>query len=454
MTLTNLSEGESTLIISAKKGDEESREFSATTASTGALSRTTQTTEKSDEFSIDGGFEGWTCVIGGWFALFATFGWLNSMGLFQTYYEAVLLSSYSASSISWIFTTQLFLMWAGGALFGRIIDTYGTKYIAIACTIACTFFVAMLSLSTEYYQIFLTQGVGFGFAASGLFSCGIVSTGQFFHKRKALALGIVLAGSSTGGVIHPIYLHFLIPKIGFSNAIRVNALVIASCGVVSCFLMRTRLPEKEWDPKAKFLDFALFRQRIFAIYCLGTFFVVYGLFSTWNYLPTMSLRHKFSDSLAIYTIIILNGSSIIGRILPAYLADRFGRWNSISIVSLLNAILLLAFWLPLEVNPNTTHAQVFALSAMAGFATGACISVFMPCVAELGPVESLGTRFGMYQTVIGFGGLTSLPIQGALIPQDHGSFSHLITVSGVCILGGSMIICLARMLRVGFKLRG
>jgi len=78
MTLTNLSEGESTLIISAKKGDEESGEFSATTASTGALSRKTQTTEKSDEFPIDGGFEGWTCVIGGWFALFATFGWLNS----------------------------------------------------------------------------------------------------------------------------------------------------------------------------------------------------------------------------------------------------------------------------------------------------------------------------------------------------------------------------------------
>lgn len=56
----------------------------------------------------------------------------------------------------------------------------------------------MLSLSTKYYQIFLAQGVGFGFAASGLFSCGIVSVGQWFHKRKALALGIVLAGSSTG----------------------------------------------------------------------------------------------------------------------------------------------------------------------------------------------------------------------------------------------------------------
>jgi hypothetical protein len=149
-----------------------------------------------------------------------------------------------------------------------------------------------------------------------------------------------------------------------------------------------------------------------------------------------------------------SGSSIIGRILPAYLADRFGRFNSISVVSLLNAVVLLAFWLPLEVNPATTHAQVFALSAVAGFSTGACISVFMPCVAELGPIEFLGTRFGMYQTVIGFAGLTSLPIQAALIPQDHGGFAHLIVFAGVCVLCGSMIICLARMLRVGFKMKG
>lgn len=34
----------------------------------------------------------------------------TSMGLFQTYYEEALLSAYSASAISWIFTTQLFVM--------------------------------------------------------------------------------------------------------------------------------------------------------------------------------------------------------------------------------------------------------------------------------------------------------------------------------------------------------
>jgi hypothetical protein len=131
MTLNNLSDGESTVILSSKKCDEESGGSSATTDASGVLSKKEQTSERSGEFPIDGGFEGWTCVVGGWFALFATFGWLNSyvssscpliswfegqclnsnsMGLFQTYYERTLLSNYSASAISWIFTTQLFLM--------------------------------------------------------------------------------------------------------------------------------------------------------------------------------------------------------------------------------------------------------------------------------------------------------------------------------------------------------
>jgi hypothetical protein len=55
---------------------------------------------------------------------------------------------------------------------------------------------------------------------------------------------------------------------------RVNALVVAIAGLISCLLMRTRLPKKKWDPEARFLDFTLFKQRIFSVYCVGTFFVV------------------------------------------------------------------------------------------------------------------------------------------------------------------------------------
>ncbi|KAH9206651.1 major facilitator superfamily domain-containing protein [Leptodontidium sp. 2 PMI_412] len=407
-----------------------------------------------NDFAREGGLSGWTCVLGSFFALFCTFGWLNSLGLFQTYYEETLLNEYSASTISWIFTTQLFLMWTGGVFFGRIVDTYGTRCITIPCTIGCTVSIVTLSFCSAYYQIFLVQGVGFGISAAGLFSCATTSVGQWFNKRKALALGIVLAGSSLGGVVHSFYLHTLIKKVGFPSAVRWSALVVGLTGTLACCFIHPRLPRKKWESHICFIDFSLFKQATFSVYCIGTFLVIWGLFAPWNYLPSMSLSHGFTQDLAIYTIVILNAGSIIGRILPAYLADRFGRFNSVSLVSFVTATAFIAFWLPLELKANPTNTQIFALSACYGFASGAFISVMMPCAAELGPVGKLGQRFGTYQAVIGFASLTSLPIQGALIPHDDGGFTYLIIFSGLCVLCGTVFICVARMLRVGWNLKG
>ena len=78
-TLNTLSDGKPTIVISAKYDEESPEPLSATTVSaTNSETGPMSDSEKSAEFSEDGTAEGWTCVIGGWFALFATFGWLNS----------------------------------------------------------------------------------------------------------------------------------------------------------------------------------------------------------------------------------------------------------------------------------------------------------------------------------------------------------------------------------------
>lgn len=60
----------------------------------------------------DGGTTAWLAVFGAWCAGFCSFGWLNSVGVFQEYYQTTLLPHYSASEISWIPSLQIFFMFA------------------------------------------------------------------------------------------------------------------------------------------------------------------------------------------------------------------------------------------------------------------------------------------------------------------------------------------------------
>lgn len=132
----------------------------------------------------------------------------------------------------------------------------------------------MTSLATEYYQIFLAQGVAFGIGAGGMFTGSAICTSQWFVKRRGFAIGIAATGSSLGGVIFPLFLDKVIQEVGFAAAVRYTALLTGIGFAVGCFLVRSRLPKKKWDRKAKWFEFALFKEPQFAMYTFGAFLVM------------------------------------------------------------------------------------------------------------------------------------------------------------------------------------
>jgi hypothetical protein len=64
----------------------------------------------------DGGWQAWLVVFGGWCALFCTFGLINCVGIFQEYYLRQPLREYSASTVSWILSIEVFVMTFSGAI--------------------------------------------------------------------------------------------------------------------------------------------------------------------------------------------------------------------------------------------------------------------------------------------------------------------------------------------------
>lgn len=115
-------------------------------------------------------------------------------------YKTEILPEKTTSEISWILTMQLFLMFFLSQPIGLGIDMFGPRGILVPSLVFSVGGLIALSYATEYYQVFLAQSLCFGLGAAGAFVCGLVVAGQYFEKKRALAIGIVSTGGSSGEV--------------------------------------------------------------------------------------------------------------------------------------------------------------------------------------------------------------------------------------------------------------
>lgn len=192
----------------------------------------------------DGGLEAWLVILGGWCGMFATFGFVNCIGVFLEYYVSSTgpLSDYSLSDVSWITSVEVWGMVFFGVVFGRVFDIYGPRWILIIGTVVYIFGLMMTSLASQYYQFFLAQGVCAAIASSAIFNACMASSISWFFKYRAAASGIMISGSSIGGTVMPIMIEQLIPKIGFPWTMRAVAFLFLGLLIITCATVKPRLP--------------------------------------------------------------------------------------------------------------------------------------------------------------------------------------------------------------------
>ncbi|KAI0629936.1 MFS general substrate transporter [Trametes polyzona] len=382
----------------------------------------------------DGGLKAWLTVFGAVLALFCC-GQLTAFGAFQTWYAQNQLRELPASTISWIGSLQLWILYFSGGILGRIFDAYGPHVVLIPGSILLVVATMLTSVCMKYYQFLLVQGLLTGLSYGMLFYPTFASISTHFRKYRATAVGIAIAGSGVGGVVFPIMFRQLFAQIGFGWAVRVAGFMCMVLCTVSCATITSRIPPGRRN--TKFLPSSgVIRDTPFVLLVAGCLFVNFGLFIPFVYLADYSIYRGVSSGTSFYIISAMNAGSIFGRIAPPFLADTVGRFNIVVPSTLLMGLLALVFW-----TFARSLVAIIVFAAAYGCFSGAFLAMQIPCIAQISNIEEVGTRIGILYSVASFGVLAGSPAAGAVLKVDQGGYTGMIILCGVLnILGSSFLL--------------
>ncbi|KAK0384740.1 hypothetical protein NLU13_7218 [Sarocladium strictum] len=383
----------------------------------------------------NGGLRAWLVVLGAWCTAFCSFGWLNSVGIFQEYYQNELLRQYSASTISWIPSLQIFFMMASGPIIGALYDRHGPRQLILVGTFLHVFGIMMTSLGKEYWQIMLAQGVCSALGVAAIFQPAINTLHGWFSTHAGAAFGIVASGSSIGGVIFPIMVTRLIKEVGFGWAMRICGFLLLALLIVANLTVRSFNPPR--PSKVTGADLARpFREPAYLLLTLGFLLFTFGIYVPITYLPVQALSAGMDVNLIHF----------FGRIFAGVLGDKVGRYNIFIIVGYLTALWILALWIPIS-----TAGGIIAFAALFGFCSGAYVSLIAPLIAQISPLREIGFRTGLAFFIGSWGGLTTSPINGAIMAGPSG-LTGIKIFSGVFCFAGTVAITASRVYRTGWNL--
>lgn len=335
-----------------------------------------------------------------------------------------------------------------GPIVGKYYDAYGSRYILLIGTFLHVFGLMMTSISTKYYQFLLAQGVVSATGASFIFYPALGDVSTWFFKRRAFALGIMASGSSLGGVIMPIMIERLIPKVGYGWAMRITAFLILGLMVIANLTLRSRLPPKGWSAWQLSEFTKHFKDSKFTFTVLAACLFFFGMFLPFNYIVVSAKQNGMGPELAAYLVSILNAASVIGRILPGWIGDKVGRYNIMILISYASGILVLALWLT-----TTGNLPTILFASFYGFTTGAFVSLAPACLAQISEIREIGVRNGALFACVSLAALTGVPIGGALVTLYDGEFTGLQVFAGCMLLAGSTTFLIARVVIGGFSLK-
>ncbi|KAL8760353.1 MAG: hypothetical protein Q9199_000135 [Rusavskia elegans] len=293
---------------------------------------------------LNGGY-GWVCTLCVALINANTWGLNSSYGVFLAHY---------LSNDTFPEATYLEYAFVGGlsiscAMLVSPLATLSIRYYGSHVTLSIGIVLETASLMAasfankrQIWQLFLSQGVCFGFGMGFLFVASVGIPPQWFTTKRSLANGISSSGSGFGGLVYSLAAGAMIRSIGLAWCFRVLAISCLTVNTVCTILIRDR---NKIIGSRHLLDLKLFKRPEFLLFNGYGFFSMLGYIVLIFSLADYANRIGLTASQASVISAILNLGQGLGRPPIGYFSDSIGRINMAGLTTSLCALFALVIWI-------------------------------------------------------------------------------------------------------------
>jgi MFS family permease len=283
-------------------------------------------------------------------------GFNQSYGVFQGYYtsntQTMLPSSTENDGVLLAFVGTLGsgLTWGGSIfvnpLLSRIEGRYlfglpGRCWITTSGVLLMSLGFGLASLSTQIWQLLLTQGLLFGMGSSMIYFPILSVAPEYFDTRRGTAMAFILSGTGVGGLIFSPSFQALLNRFDPRWTLRFLAL---STLVVGIPIAVTAAPSRFRGRRPTHIDFKTARKPAFRFSVRAAFLSAGGNLLPGIFLPQFFTVLGYSTGFAAILLAISNGVASASQTLAGFAGDRFGRQNTLIFMITFSLISTIGLW--------------------------------------------------------------------------------------------------------------
>lgn len=397
----------------------------------------------------------------------------SAFGLFQAYYTRDYLPGTPPSTIAWIGSTQLALVFGLGVPVGRLVDLGFFRHMFHGGTLLMILGLFASSWCRAFGTLWLTQGLITGFGMGMVFCSGILALMSWFDERKmGVAMGLGAAGSCIGGIAYVLLARHLLVAEGFATTMRIIGGVAAATMIPPNLIFRMRDQRHLNQPRAKHTAKSASHVKTFtspAYLCAaaGMFLTFLGVYFGFVYIVSFgaTVLH-LTDTASTNLLIFMLVANLPGRFVPALISDKcIGPLNTTIPAAFLSSA---AIWLWVAISAQPNHASLTVIACFYGFVSAGVQVLYVPTVytfcldastvegeaAQLA-TDKMGVKAGGLFSCIGVACLVGTPIGGALVSArvDRGMgqpYLYAQVFAGSCLLVGGVCLLVSRVAKIGW----